>query len=356
MKTEQANMRFTSPGRMPHACTRRGILPARRGFTLVELLVVITIIGILASLITVAASNALWNANQTRIKVELDNLDLAMKSLKAETGSYPPCNLTFEPSATVPTAANFNLPLKQYIATRFPRYKQTSPDGTYTKLKNDLESAGINTAPGAANVDPARALVFWLSPFSADVTRPFLIETFTDTNGNGIWDQGETYTDDPNGTNGVYDGASQTKAAFEFDRTRLVQRGTNTKYRVYTPPKGKDAPYVYFDSASYGTLNQTSHFRDSVGGVVQPYILDVNNNRTIDTGTPTTPGDTFANPDSCQIISAGQDGQFGSSSLTGAGPFVSRLYPGGLNYDTGGADNDNVANFSDKNNLDAAKP
>jgi prepilin-type N-terminal cleavage/methylation domain-containing protein len=65
------------------------------GFTLVELLVVITIIGILASLITVAAVGALRKAHETRIKVEVDQIDSAIEEYKNKTTAYPPnCRLT----------------------------------------------------------------------------------------------------------------------------------------------------------------------------------------------------------------------------------------------------------------------
>ncbi|MGH9897043.1 MAG: type II secretion system protein, partial [bacterium] len=66
------------------------ILHPRAAFTLVELLVVITIIGILASLITVAAVSALRKARETEIKAEIDQVSTAIEEYKNKTTAYPP--------------------------------------------------------------------------------------------------------------------------------------------------------------------------------------------------------------------------------------------------------------------------
>lgn len=64
-------------------------LQLSRGFTLIEILIVIAIIGILASVITPALSDARAKALVAATQVELGNIDKAMKLLYDDTGYYP---------------------------------------------------------------------------------------------------------------------------------------------------------------------------------------------------------------------------------------------------------------------------
>ena len=61
----------------------------RRGFTLVEMLVVIAIIGILAGLLTPAVQAARKNAIRRQCQSQINNLALACESFKADLGFYP---------------------------------------------------------------------------------------------------------------------------------------------------------------------------------------------------------------------------------------------------------------------------
>src|SRR4029078_394973 len=126
---------------------------------LVELLVVITIIAILASLTAGGVYMVVVKSKNTRIQLEIDNMATAMESLKTKYGAYPPADLriTNDPSS--------NPALRQFIARAFPRYNQVN-------LQRDLRNAGVPTG----RFDPAVALVFWLGSFNADESNPFLPE------------------------------------------------------------------------------------------------------------------------------------------------------------------------------------
>jgi prepilin-type N-terminal cleavage/methylation domain-containing protein len=62
------------------------------GFTLVELLVVISIIAILAALLIPAAGKIMQDAAKKRAKAELEQLATAIDNYKAKLGFYPPDN------------------------------------------------------------------------------------------------------------------------------------------------------------------------------------------------------------------------------------------------------------------------
>ena len=63
---------------------------ARRGFTLVEMLVVIAIIGVLASLIMAVGGSAIRQAKRTTIKMDISQLESAIIAYKEKYGDYPP--------------------------------------------------------------------------------------------------------------------------------------------------------------------------------------------------------------------------------------------------------------------------
>jgi len=62
----------------------------RRGFTLVEMLVVVAIIGILASLITVVAVKAMATAKKAVVVMEFSELDRTLNAYKAKYNEFPP--------------------------------------------------------------------------------------------------------------------------------------------------------------------------------------------------------------------------------------------------------------------------
>ena len=74
---------------MKHLTGKSG---GRRGFTLVELLVVIVIIGILASLVVGLSGTAGRKMRESRTRAELTAIGTAIESYKAKFGHYPPDN------------------------------------------------------------------------------------------------------------------------------------------------------------------------------------------------------------------------------------------------------------------------
>lgn len=64
-------------------------MSAERGFTIVELLIVIVIIGILAAIVIVAYNGITNKANDSSYKQDADSISKAIESFNADVGAYP---------------------------------------------------------------------------------------------------------------------------------------------------------------------------------------------------------------------------------------------------------------------------
>ncbi len=324
---------------------------ARRGFTLVEMLVVITIIGILASLGTVAVFEALKAAKRARIKVEITNLNSAIESYKLKFGDYPPSYINVADSDSAAL-------LTRHLAKAFPRCNPTT----------ELNAAftGLN------GLTPAQALVFWLTSISKDPARPLSAPT------------------------------TDRQVLFDFDKTRLISSvagqvggwsvsGTGAsailnRYvpQIYIDQSGKNSPFVYFEARGYlgHAINTSSpaYVPNCCPYLLEPWITNNHSPNSIVAGTsgppqqdvqtdstgwlPTSYQKICANPKSFQIISAGLDGVFGGlgqpvsgvkyNNKTGLTLYY-KSFPTGTGYDTTGGDDDNLTNFS-QGQLGDAKP
>ncbi len=61
-----------------------------RGFTLIELMVVIVILGILAGLIVPKIMDAPEKAKRSKARMQIESLETALKMYKLDNGVYPP--------------------------------------------------------------------------------------------------------------------------------------------------------------------------------------------------------------------------------------------------------------------------
>lgn len=65
------------------------IVRVRRGFTLTEVLVVVAIIAVLASIGIVVGRKAFGTANATRLRAQLQTIEMGLEAYKSDFGSYP---------------------------------------------------------------------------------------------------------------------------------------------------------------------------------------------------------------------------------------------------------------------------
>ncbi|MEM6776719.1 MAG: prepilin-type N-terminal cleavage/methylation domain-containing protein [Planctomycetota bacterium] len=166
---------YRSP-RTPLILAARSLLqPAthdRRGFTLVEILVVISIIGVLSAVAIPAVMRALTTAKEAAIRLEIDIIDQALEAYKLDHGEYPP---DFSDWKAV----------ERHFRKAFPDIDDNELKliAQFTHLNDDFERVPVtgNLDPrGSASythyrqcIDPAEAIVFCLGGYSSDKRKPF---------------------------------------------------------------------------------------------------------------------------------------------------------------------------------------
>ena len=79
------------------------------GFTLIELMIVIVILGVLAGIVIFAVGGITDNGNVAACKSDVKTVDVAVEAYKAKNGVYPP---DLDPSLTVVTGGVNNVFLR----------------------------------------------------------------------------------------------------------------------------------------------------------------------------------------------------------------------------------------------------
>ncbi|HPU07741.1 MAG TPA: prepilin-type N-terminal cleavage/methylation domain-containing protein, partial [Thermogutta sp.] len=131
---------------------RIGVAGGRPGFTLVEMLTVIVIIGILAALISAATIYARARAREAAIYAQIKQMEAALMEYKNQFGEFPPdfCG----PSA--------QQELRRHLRKRWPRYAAGADP--VAQFVTDLNAIGMDPT----HFDAATALVFWLGGLPAE--------------------------------------------------------------------------------------------------------------------------------------------------------------------------------------------
>lgn len=246
----------------------------RAGFTLIELLTVIAIIAILVSLTAAGVMVVRNRGPRLQTSTEIGQLDTACKAFKAKFLMYPPSSIVLSGNAADYTSNASVLPSSTILASLWPKIN-------FTSVANTLKlNYGIN---GAVALQGDQCLVL------------FLGGPPTTNGGLAGWS--------PDPTNPFDLTQANRDRFFEFNAARL--KVLSGSFPSYVDPWGTNVPYAYFSSGRrLNGYNSVSPFDCQRLGISSgPYF------------TSAGPPIVFVNSSTCQIISAGQDGQFGTGGL-----------------------------------------
>ena len=281
----------------------------RSGFTLVELLVAITVIAILVGMLSAAVIPVLSRAREIAIVTQMKQVELAIEEFNNDHGFYPPSWATM----TGPDR------LLRFLDRIAPNHREREVlTGTTRRVDAWWAEVGTSIVPATGD-----DLVFWLSGLSKNAQYPLtnrMTAGFAEYN----------------------DGSFERKVYFEFPANQLEIDGAVARFHQQA---GVDAPWRYIDWKSY----------DNGGPFDGYHVLNKDPNFPHMAGTSETR--IYENPNSFQLVCPGLDKDVGPVLIRGAVAvqWAEQLTPGfeGLvNFIDQGpgssrATSDNICNFSD---------
>jgi general secretion pathway protein G len=128
----------------------------RGGFTLIEIMAVVVIIGLLISIVGVAVSGQMDRARMSTTRGQIDSLEQALGLYRLDNGRFPTTDQGLQALVAVPTAGaparNFNpsgyLDKKRVPGDAWGMPFQYQQPGSFNPEAFDLWSLGADSAPG----------------------------------------------------------------------------------------------------------------------------------------------------------------------------------------------------------------
>jgi len=304
VRTSTVCPRLSVESKIRHAGRTRAAVPSRRGFSLIELLIVIAVIGILMAFILPAVGNARLRARIAEVTTEMSKFEAAIEVFKGNHGPVPSAITLSQLGDTAAGPADRWSPRAKTILRRmFPEID--------FDLAHDFDGDPATTAP--IELRGAECLVLFLGGLR-------------DTDGNFVG-----FSKNPTDPLDVANlGGSRDGPFFEFDLSR-IQVDTSGRPIYYDPLPGSiqdKKPYLYA-SSSGGRGYQTSDL--GYGGAQK--MTDIYRSGSTASSPP-------FNRNSFQIISPGADGEYGTG-----GPFDPEAPNASLNTPARKVESDNITNF-----------
>lgn len=283
----------------------------RRGFTLVELLVAITVIAILIGMLSAAVIPAWSRAKETAIITQMKQVVSAIESFENDYGFYPPSfvGIRFDNTGAARPVNDSKALILRYLNRIAPNHRE----GVGAVGSRPVD-AWWDAVGQYIEHDHGDDLVFWLSGLSKNAQFPL--------------------SNDNLGTTPVpvafNDRTIERIEYFDFPSNQLDSHGVTAHFKQQA---GNAPSWTYIDNNSYnnGTTYDGYHVLNSIGS---PSVK------------------VYENPGSFQLVCAGMDKQIGLASTQWAEQ-TAIGYEGLLNIidrgngKPGTQHSDNLCNFCD---------
>lgn len=324
-----------------------------RGFTLIELMVVIVIIALLLALLVPALGKARATATETKVISEIKGLESGIAAFKSKYGLEPPSQFVLYLTSAGWTSDPASRALVRRIWPQFDFTMGSGSGVTYPAFWDTI-AVSVN-GNKALTMNSGECLLFFLGG---------VIDTYDSTNSNYQnqapvgFSKNPLYPFAPRSTTLNREGPFFNGFS---DVSRVKDSDGNNINEWYDPIASQTSPYLYFSSyegrgyvlnelpntgKAYLYLSDIYRASSSVPNTSNGYLPP--SSRTVDSnGNVVASGSQLLpaqNSQSCQIISPGFDGNFGQG-----GVFNSNLPNSGLTDSSGNPDTaafDNLTNFN----------
>ena len=292
-----------------HEPTRVG--QRRVGFTLVELLIGMAVIGILIGMLTFGAQRVIQRTREFQIQTEMNQLESAIQQFQTQFGFFPPSFKEMEDLHFVDNdpeaAANLMLTYLNRIAP-----SNVEGGGTFPDRPVDIWWAQVGSIRTAFNDNAGSDLAFWLSGVAKNKQRPLTSLFDVDDDGNldivpNLAHGNSAEVRFP----GFVEPEKHTFYEFRDEQAlRLADANGFETWIQYNQPVGVDIPYLYLDRRSYLPSRRSVTDGAYCRGGEPEAVYEAIEDRTLEVGSNEFEL-VYPNADSFQLITFGIDGMPG---------------------------------------------